>query len=72
MFLKGSDRLVNCGDHPIHKKGGRSQCPNYRSTCLLSLLGKVYAKKWLGCFLAIKKLLNSAAYHYKYSGTKDH
>ena len=23
-FLKGTERLANCGDHPIHKKGDRS------------------------------------------------
>jgi len=29
---------------PIHKKGARSECSNYRSICLLSPSGKVYAK----------------------------
>ena len=44
VFWKCTERLEIWGDHPIHKKGARSECSYYRSICLLSPSGKVYAK----------------------------
>lgn len=51
VFWKDTERLTNWGDHPIHKKGDRSECINHLGISLLSLPRKVYAK----CLEALKK-----------------
>ena len=48
-ILGGGDteRLATRSDHPIHKKGDRSECTNYRGTPLLSLSTRGWTKTQL-------------------------
>jgi len=40
VFCKFTERLSNCGDHPIHKKGNRIECTD-QSTSQFSIPRKV-------------------------------